>query len=164
MSDAETVVGRMINALNEHDLDRAMRFFSGDVVGVGPGGQAEGHAEVASYYTAFVDAFPDVRMTVWSTVARDDLVVVEGMYTGTHRGPVLLPGGGSIEATGQGISLRACVAFTVKDDQIVSYQSYYDQLELFARLGAKLVPAIDGPCCNTSPHGSVLRLFQRRRR
>ncbi|MEZ0075726.1 ester cyclase [Planotetraspora sp. GP83] len=140
MSDAETVVGRMISALNEHDLDRAMRFFSGDAVGVNPGGQAEGHEQIASYYAACLAAFPDGRLTIWGTVACEDLAIVEGLFTGTHGGPLLMPGGDTLEQTGLGVSVRLGAAFNVENGLIASCRYYFDQLELFTRLGAKLVP------------------------
>ncbi|MCT9933107.1 nuclear transport factor 2 family protein [Planotetraspora sp. A-T 1434] len=138
MSDAEKIVDQAIRTLNDHDLDGTMRWFSRDVVRVGPAGQAEGHEEVASYYALFLDAFPDARVTVWSTYAFGDIVVVEGMCTGTHRGPLLLPGGEVLEPTGRGVSVRMCAAFTVENGLIVSCRNYFDQLELFARLGVGL--------------------------
>ena len=55
----------------------------------------------ALVYEPFVDAFPDLRLTVEGTVAEGDQVVVRWTATGTHTGPGL-----GLIPTGRPIFLR----------------------------------------------------------
>lgn len=62
--------------------------------------------------------------------------------TGTHLGPLLLPGGSMLEATGQRIAVRGAGLCTIENGLIVSDRDYYDQLELFSQLGLCLPEAV----------------------
>jgi limonene-1,2-epoxide hydrolase len=143
MTEACAVVNRLVAAINDHDLDAAMRCYSPRAAAVGPQGVADGPEEIAFYHLHVWEAFPDLHMTVWETIASGDLVVLESTVTGTHNGLFLLPGGQALEPSGKGISVRYCWTFTVEAGAIVAQRVYYDQLEMYSQLGARLV--VDEP-------------------
>ncbi|GII59492.1 hypothetical protein Pth03_78810 [Planotetraspora thailandica] len=140
MTEARAVVTRLVAAINDHDLEAAMRCYTPAAAAVGPQGVADGVEEIAFYHTHMWEAFPDLHMTVWETVAEGDLVVLEATVAGTHSGPFLLPGGEPLEPSGKSISVRYCWTFTVEADVIVAQRVYYDQLEMYSQLGAHMEP------------------------
>lgn len=145
MITARELKDRVIEALNDHDLEAAMRCFARDAVYVGPVGSAEGHEQIAWYFQHLLQAFPDLQLTPWCKVPVCDpavSAVSEYVMTGTHLGPLLLPGGSMLEATGQRIAVRAAGLCTIENGLIISDRDYYDQLELFSQLGLCLPEAV----------------------
>jgi predicted ester cyclase len=132
------VVDRLISAMNRHDLDGVMECYTPAAVGVTPEFEAENLEEIASYYLHLWQGFPNMRLTVWEKVASGDLVVTEMLATGSHNGPFLVAGGEVIEGTGRNVSVRLSWLFNVENDRVVSYRLYFDQLELYAQIGARL--------------------------
>ncbi len=120
-----------------------MRLFDPGCALVSPEGTADGREEIASVLTRFFTAFPDYRRSTWRTMDVDDCAVDEVTITGTHKGPFLLPDGEEAPATGRRIVVRSCEIITIQDGLVVSYQVYFDQLELLAQLGLYPPPAAD---------------------
>ncbi|MCT9935025.1 ester cyclase [Planotetraspora sp. A-T 1434] len=137
MSDAE-VVDRLMAAITNRDLEAVVRCYSPNAVAVGPQGVAEGRDEIAAYHAQAWEAFPNASVMIWKKNTFDDLVVVEMSSTVTHTGPFLLPSGEMLEPTGKNTSMRSCWVFTVEDDLVATQRVYYDQMELYSQLGAKL--------------------------
>lgn len=121
-------------------MDGAKRLFDPGCALVGPEGTADGPEEIGSYLTRFFGAFPDYRRSTWRTIDVGDCAVDEVTLSGTHKGPLLLPDGEEAQATGRRMVLRSCEIVTVQMGLVVSYQVYFDQLELLAQLG--LYPAV----------------------
>lgn len=63
-----------------------------------------------------------------------DYAIDEVTLSCTHAGP-LLPDGEQAQATGRRVHLRTCEIATVEGGLVISFQSYFDQLELLAQLG-----------------------------
>ncbi|KAB8181240.1 hypothetical protein FH610_030060 [Microbispora catharanthi] len=118
-----------------------MRLFDPGCALVGPEGTADGREEIGSYLTRFFDAFPDYRRSTWRTIDVADCAVDEVTLSGTHRGALLLPDGEEAQATGRRIVVRSCEIITIENGLVVSYQVYFDQLELLAQLGLYPPPA-----------------------
>jgi hypothetical protein len=54
---------------------------------------------------------------------------------GTNTGPLVLPTGESMPATGRAVRLRACDAATVENGVVTSHRFYFDQAEFLGQLG-----------------------------
>jgi ketosteroid isomerase-like protein len=61
---------------------------------------------------------PDARAIVEQSVEADDIVAVEGRFTGTHTGP-LTTEDGEVEPTGAVVDLRFADVLRVRDRKIV---------------------------------------------
>ncbi|MBO3749278.1 ester cyclase [Streptosporangiaceae bacterium NEAU-GS5] len=131
-------VHRFFEACNTHDLAVLARCYAPDVFLKTPGGQAEGRDEVLSVHQMIWDGIPDLCVTALQTIEEDDDVAAPSVMSGTHRGPLLLPGGDDVAATGRPVSFRSCWIFTMQEGLIVSHQLYWDQLELYVQLGLPL--------------------------
>ena len=54
---------------------------------------------------------------------------------GTNTGPLSLPDGSTVPATGKAVRVRGCDIATVADGMIVRHHFYFDQMELLTQLG-----------------------------
>jgi steroid delta-isomerase-like uncharacterized protein len=76
-------------------------------------------------------AFPDLAQTKPVQFAAGDVVVTEGVLTGTHKGSL-----GPLKATNKPVSLRFVDFIQVKDGKVVSFATYADSAELLVEIGA----------------------------
>ncbi|MEW9534188.1 ester cyclase [Microbispora sp. NPDC049125] len=140
MSDMANRADCLLDAMNAHDLEAALLCYTDEAVYVSPAGIGEGRDQIASFLGVMLTAFPDVRWTPWNTfVVCGNVVITQWTITGTHLGPILMPNGEVIEATGRPINVRGCSLRTMDGDRIAVHCVFYDQLELYAQLGAELV-------------------------
>ncbi|GGL18127.1 hypothetical protein Sme01_55480 [Sphaerisporangium melleum] len=140
MPDDPSVDDQLINAVNARDLAAATRLFGPRATYVCPGGVAEGREEIGSYFAIYYDAFADLTVTAHEKSACGDLVTLEWTLTGTHTGPLLLPGGDLAAPTGRRIAVRGCHVRTMDAGMIATLRVYYDQLELLTQLGISCLP------------------------
>ena len=106
-------------------------------------GRGEIRAEALPSPTAgdvIVRAFPDASIRVVSTVEAGDTIVTEGVYGGTHTGPLDSPQG-TVPPTGRAIDLPFVDIFRVRDGKAVVHHLYFDQLTFMAQLGLMPQPA-----------------------
>ncbi|MER5649399.1 ester cyclase [Streptosporangium sp. NPDC002524] len=137
MPEQGEIEDALADAVNDHDLEALIRCYSPRAVTVMPGGVAEGRDQIRSYYAQFLEAFPDLRVTIWSRLERSDDISHEWAFAATHTGPFLVPGA-VLPPTGREIRVRACSVRTVEDGLILSHRLYFDQLELLSQLGVGL--------------------------
>ena len=69
------------------------------------------------------------------------MVVQEGIFSGTHTGDLMTPGGDVIPATGRSLKASYADVFEIDGDHITSERLYYDQVELLIQLGLMPAPA-----------------------
>jgi ketosteroid isomerase-like protein len=64
----------------------------------------------------------------------------EGIFSGTHTGPLATPAG-DVPPTGKPLRLAFADVFVIRDGLIVEHHIYYDQVAFLTQLG--LMPAPD---------------------
>jgi hypothetical protein len=102
----------------------------------GSGAVFDGEAAVRRYFDASRTPFPDQGNEIIAIAHADDTVLVEFWLTGTHLGPLRLPGG-VVEATGRSFRVRmaATFEFAPGSDRIVCERPYFDQGAVVRALG-----------------------------
>jgi steroid delta-isomerase-like uncharacterized protein len=128
----EAVVAEHMRAEMAGDLDATLATFTGDpeydivplpVLHVGD-------AEVRGLLANLLGAFPDLGLHALVLRHADDAVIIEGLMTGTHRGPYA-----GFAPTGRSMELRAAIFFTFDGPDLRRETVYYDELTLLAQLG-----------------------------
>lgn len=97
-------------------------------------GTVRGQGRFRVYLETFKRAMPDARALVEHTVGAGNTAAVEGQFRVTHTGP-LATEDGDVGPTGLTIDLRFADIARVRDQKIVAYHTYYDQLGLLTQLG-----------------------------
>jgi len=140
MSEARDLAEAHIRAFNERAWSRAADIYAPDLITVEPGGTTHGIDAFVGHGQGFAAAFPDSRMEVTAIIESGSHAVAEGVYTGTHTGPLATPQG-EVPPTGRTLRLPICLVFEVAAGRIASNHAYYDQMTLAAQLGLLPEPA-----------------------
>ncbi|WP_373503737.1 nuclear transport factor 2 family protein [Aestuariivirga sp.] len=120
MSDSSrlAILHSVLNAFNDHDLDRIMSFFHEDCVlemprGPDPwGSRASGRDAVRAALATRFEGIPDVHYGDAVHLVAGDTGISRWTLTGTGQ-------------DGKAIEVRGCDFFTFQDDKIVKKDSYW---------------------------------------
>ena len=85
--------------------------------------------EFVQVHAGFMASFPDLHVTIESTIAERDEVVVRWTAEGTHAGDAF-----GLKATGKPILIRGLTWMRVRDGRIVEARDCWNQGGLFAEL------------------------------
>jgi steroid delta-isomerase-like uncharacterized protein len=138
MSANRKLLERYVELYNAGDLDGCMKLYAEDAVQLMPDGFYEGRGAIRERLALELDAFPDIAWSVESFIEDGDLFADEWTFRGTHAGPILLPDGTELPATGKRVELRGMEYVQMRDGKIVVDNLYYDNMAVAAQLG--LVP------------------------
>ena len=75
-------------------------------------------------------AFPDVQLEIEQIRASEDLVVVDSIMTGTHKGTFA-----GIAATNKPVNFHTCNFVELRDGKAIRMRGYVDKTTLFQQLG-----------------------------
>jgi len=141
MADARQVGADFVAAFNDHDESRIRELNAENTVFEAPGDvRVEGREAATQYAMAWLNAFPDARLTVNNELASGDWVVQEFTFEGTHEGTLSGPAG-EIPATHRRLNGRAVQIFRVENDAVVDTRLYFDQVQVMTQLGLMPEPA-----------------------
>lgn len=140
MASARDIADRLTEAVLDGDIAAIMRCYAANAVLSAPEGTFRGREEIEHYWRTFqVEPFSEPTAEFTARFEAGDIAVDEWMFSATHTGPLGVPGGDAIAATGRRVSLRGADVGVVRDGAIVEHRLYYDQAELLTQIG--LTPA-----------------------
>ncbi|MFI8288897.1 nuclear transport factor 2 family protein [Streptomyces sp. ms191] len=137
MGEARAVMDRLTESLTTNqDLKVVADLFAADAVAITPDdGELHGREAIVAYWRTMTESVPDATFTPSASFEFGDTAIDEGLYSGRNTGPIQLPTGETLPATGKEIRLRGVDFAQVKDGRIVSYRLYFDQMEFLGQLG-----------------------------
>jgi len=138
METNKELLERYVELYNEGDLDACMELYTDDASQRMHDGIFEGIDAIANRLARDLTAFPDAKYVVDSFFAEGDRFADEWTFSGTNTGPLRLPDGSEIPATGERVEIKGMEYVEVRDGKIVVDNLYYDFLTAVAQLG--LVP------------------------
>jgi steroid delta-isomerase-like uncharacterized protein len=139
--EARAVVERGIKAFNAHDLEAVARDTAADVVLEATGGiNAKGTQAAKEFNQTWLRAFPDARVEAKSIITQGSTVVVEGVFTGTHDGPLRTPMG-EVPPTGKKLVGEFIQVFEIDRGLVKRNHIVYDQVDVMTQLGMAPTPA-----------------------
>ena len=138
MGSYKGLLDRYVELYNAGDLDGVMDLYAEDAVQLMPDGKFEGRGAIRDRLTRELAAFADLEWGLVSYVEQGDSFADEWMFAGTHTGPLPMPDGSELPATGRRVELRGMEFVQMRGGKIVVDNLYYDNLAVAAQLG--LVP------------------------
>jgi steroid delta-isomerase-like uncharacterized protein len=138
METNREILDRYVELYNAGDLDACMKLYADDAEQRMHDGVFEGIDAIAERLARDLAAFPDAKYVVESFFAEGDKFGDEWTFTGTNTGPLRLPDGSEIPATGRQVEIKGMEYVEVRDGKIVVDNLYYDFLAAVTQLG--LVP------------------------
>ncbi len=95
--------------------------------------------EAQMFWPIWFDAFPELDLEVTRTVAADEVVVTQWIFTGINTGPLDPPiFEERVEPTGKTVRLRGVSVYDVINGRILRETLYIDLVTLMVELGADL--------------------------
>ena len=141
MADARQVGADFVAAFNDHDESRIRELNAENGVLEAPGDvRVEGREAATQYAMAWLNAFPDARLTVTNELVSGDWVAQEFTFEGTHEAPLSGPAG-EVPATNRRLTGRGVQVFRVENDAVVDTRLYFDQVQILTQLGLMPEPA-----------------------
>jgi predicted ester cyclase len=122
---------------NNGQLDTVEEFFDKDFTNFGQQYQ-DSRPIIKHIVTVWRTAFPDLRFTVDSMLAEDDVVMCEVSLKGTHLGvfPLIPPlQGPSLPPNGKSFQVKHIHRFRLKNAKIIEHFAVRDDLGMFQQLG-----------------------------
>ena len=94
--------------------------------------------QTREFWPSWFRAFPEMDLEVTRTIAAEEVVVTQWIFTGTNDGPLEPPIFDScIEATGRTIRLRGVSIYDVQDGLLQRETMYIDLATLIVELGVE---------------------------
>jgi len=132
-SEAETVARAYFDAINAHDLERAVELWA-------PGGRehVRGQVDAAApegvrdFIGGMLEAFPDLHFEVLGTTTEDRRCAVQWRLSATFAGPGRFDG---VAPTGDRIELEGVDLLTVEDGLIQANDAFSDTMSVPRQLG-----------------------------
>jgi ketosteroid isomerase-like protein len=136
MGQAREVTDRLTAAMGSKDKEALARCYAADAVAYTPDkGELLGRDAITGHLFAYWEAMGDVRYEHTARYEAGDVAINEGFVVGTNTGPLPMPSGETLPATGKTLRIRSCDVTTVQNGEITSHHFYFDQVEFLAQLG-----------------------------
>ena len=120
---------------NKRNLAAVDEFISPDyIVRTAPDGTPADRDAVRGFMAMYLEAFPDLHISIDQLLAVDDKVIGVFTFTGTHGGDLF-----GLPPTQKRISVRQIAIYRIEDGKVVEEWEVSDQLGLMQQLGA--IPA-----------------------
>jgi steroid delta-isomerase-like uncharacterized protein len=132
---AKDLLHRNVAAWNRRDRVAYVATYADDCTFSSPDGGGKGHEAIGAFYDSSVGAFPDNEVRIAALAEDGELLAEEGTMAGTNTGPIPMPDGTELPATGAAVQLPYLAMHTVRDDRIVESRYYWDQMAMLGQLG-----------------------------
>jgi steroid delta-isomerase-like uncharacterized protein len=131
-----------VEAWSRGDWELLRAPFSSDVryYELGTQQRMRGIDQVVASYKAWKTACPDGTGRVTKVFASGNSAALEVIWSGTHTGPLVGPGG-TIPATGRSFMVPAAQLITFDGEKIVEFHHYFDMLTMLQQIGLAEKPA-----------------------
>jgi steroid delta-isomerase-like uncharacterized protein len=120
---------------NKHDWGGVPALFTSDGVHIDPTGRHGGSEAIRDYLETTDKAVPDASIQASLAIDDGDIVVTEWSFQGTHTGPIDLPDGTEIAATGNTLEFPGVSVLTIRDGKIANFRDYFDLVTMMTQLG-----------------------------
>ena len=134
---AHEIAERQTEAVNRHDGVAYARGYSENTKVIDPvyPEPLAGRAAVERDMVDFLITFPDFHYRQERVVVEGDLLIFEGVVTGTHLGPLALPSG-LVPATNRKVQFRIAGFSNIDSEGLISEEHrYYDVAGVLDQLG-----------------------------
>jgi uncharacterized protein (TIGR02246 family) len=127
------LVAHLTSHVIGQDADACARCYTEDAVLVTPAGTVKGRDEIRSFFDDRFRSFSDRDIQEELTEVDGDVDCIAVLHL-THTGPLVLPNGQTLEATGRRIRLDARELYSFDGDLIKSHRMEFDPAQAATQL------------------------------
>ncbi len=130
--DARQFAAELVQAYNEHDLDRAASFYAADYEGMDVARPVPHHGPlgVRQSIADYIAAFPDLHFVQHDLIVEPDRVVLVWTAQGTHLGAFM-----NIPPSGRRVAVRGVSLLTLNGEHIQRALYVWDVAGLLRSIG-----------------------------
>lgn len=130
--DLATYAETINRAWNSHDLEKVLRFYSPNYLGihVGQSTLQRGHQGLRELLQTYWGAFPDLHFVVTDKVVEGPRLAIVWVAEATHQGPIM-----NIPATGRKVQVRGMSVIHVENGLVSRGQYVWDLAGMLRHLG-----------------------------
>lgn len=145
MAQAREVLDRATSAVFAQDFDTLRDCYAPDCIVTTPDlGTLHGVEQLIAWMQEFAETLPDMAYDMDRKLEGDDFAADQGEVYGTNTGPLHMPDGSTLPATGRQVRLRTIDVATIENGKIARHDFYFDQLEFLTQLGLMEAAATTG--------------------
>ena len=143
MSTAKQLAEQGWNAWFNRDIDAVMEFYADDAELILPGTPpVKGKDAIRGAWQAYMTAFPDEHPTAIRHLADGSTAITEWAVAQTHTGPLVMPTGDVLPATGKAIKLSGVTIAELEGDKVKRQAFYWDNADFLQQLGLMPSPEL----------------------
>ena len=135
MSGERELVEQQVSAAFSQNYAKLTECYAKDVRYVDPDGVWTGVDAVLAHVKEVFVPFPGMSFDVQSIYDGDGWAIAEGVVTGKNTGPLVMPDGSTLPATGRDVEVRTVVVYQLRDGAITAERNYWDNMAIYAQLG-----------------------------
>ena len=128
------MVTQYFEALSTGDVEGAVALVATDADFRTPMGLLPDPVAIRGFLSGFDAAFPEASYRIDTLIESTASVAAEGLYAGTHNGPLALSDGSVLAATGREVSVPFVTMFRVVRGRIVSHRPYWNVTDFLSQL------------------------------
>ncbi len=121
--------------LVNHDVEGLVSLYTSDAVWDAPGMCLEGTEAIRAYYQTYFKSCSDTRIETSLVIEDGAFVVAEWTSWDTNTGPVMLPDGTEIPATGKTMELPGVSVVEIRNGRFGSVRDHFDSTVWMTQLG-----------------------------
>jgi predicted ester cyclase len=133
------VMDRFFAAVDSKQPEKMAEVDAPDIEMVTPMGTFKGQEGHQQLTKGFATAAPNFKHNVTRCIEQGETIACEGTFSGDHTGPLMMPTGQAVPATGKHFEFKWGGLATVKGGKVTSVHVYFDPMVMMQQLG--LVPA-----------------------
>ena len=127
---ASSALQRAVDAFNARDLDTYMELYAQDVRPHGYPPNVTDRASLRAFYAGFLDAFPDLVLTVHEVLVDGEALAGRFSVAGTHEGELM-----GVAGTGRSVDVSGITIMHFRGDEVVERWNQLDDVGLLTQLG-----------------------------
>lgn len=129
------VLDKMFAIVDAKQVDRLGENEAEDIDMVTPMGPVPGIAGHKQMLAGFQSAFPNFKHVNSRCVEQKDLIACEGVFVGDNTGPMMMPDGKTIPATGKHVEFGYMGIARIKRGKVAELKVYFDTGAMMRQLG-----------------------------
>ncbi len=131
MNDSKSIMQQYVDSISGHNIERVRQLLHPKYSYIGSDGKKQEGIQAGIDITAmYLNAFPDLRLSIKNIYTAGDVVVTEFVARGTHRGNLM-----DIQPTNKKIEVSICDVVEVRDGKIFAEREYFDAANMLQQLG-----------------------------
>ena len=139
MTTITELTAHAVELYNAGDIDGFCELYAQDALLVTPDGTYAGRDAIRNYWSKNKSSFPVYHLTVNTSAEKGEFTFDEFTWSGTNTGPLYLPDGSELPATGKTVEFNGMELTQVRDGKMIVHKLYWDNVVALTKLG--LMPA-----------------------